>query len=90
MSVIAYGSYADGSHNADSDFDALVITESHEVFHDVSFVEGIQLDVFVGMSRRAAENFQAVGQQPVPAEKPFRVPPLGPQDLRRGWGDYDV
>ena len=47
LSVIAYGSYADGSHNADSDFDALVITESHEVFHDVSFVEGIQLDVFV-------------------------------------------
>lgn len=46
-SIILYGSYADGSHTADSDFDALVISESHEEFHDVSIVSGTQLDVFV-------------------------------------------
>lgn len=47
LSVIVYGSYADGSQNENSDFDALVISEKHRKFHDVSFVEGIQLDVFV-------------------------------------------
>lgn len=47
LSVIVYGSYADGSHNQNSDFDALVISENHQKFHDISFVNGIQLDVFV-------------------------------------------
>ncbi|MCI6064636.1 hypothetical protein MR818_04525 [bacterium] len=30
-----------------SDFDSLVISYDHEQFHDTSFVNGIQLDVFV-------------------------------------------
>ena len=47
LSIIVYGSYADGSNNAHSDFDALVITKDHENFHDVSFIEKTQLDVFV-------------------------------------------
>ena len=47
LSVIVYGSYADGSRNAGSDFDALVITEGGERTHDVSFVGNVQLDVFV-------------------------------------------
>ena len=47
LSILVYGSFADGSHSANSDFDALVISESHPPFHDVSFVNGIQLDVFV-------------------------------------------
>lgn len=47
LSVILYGSYADGTNNLNSDFDALVISDSHEVFHDTSFVNEIQLDVFV-------------------------------------------
>jgi len=47
LSIIVYGSYADGSNNENSDFDALVISRQHEKFHDVSFVNGIQLDVFV-------------------------------------------
>lgn len=46
-SVIVYGSYADGSNNEHSDFDALVISDKHQKYHDVSFVEGVQLDVFV-------------------------------------------
>ena len=41
LSIILYGSYAN------SDFDALVISYDHEQFHDTSFVNDIQLDVFV-------------------------------------------
>lgn len=47
LAIMVYGSYADGSQNENSDFDALVISKNHEKFHDVSFVDGIQLDVFV-------------------------------------------
>ncbi len=47
ISIIVYGSYADGSHNANSDFDALVISKQHENYHDISVVGGIRLDIFV-------------------------------------------
>lgn len=48
LAVILYGSYADGSNNEGSDFDAMVITtEDCPETHDVGFVNGIQLDVFV-------------------------------------------
>lgn len=47
ISIIVYGSYADGTNNLNSDFDALVISSGHKEFHDTSFVNGIQLDVFV-------------------------------------------
>lgn len=47
LSIILYGSYADGTNNSNSDFDALVITSEHELFHDTSIVNGIPLDVFV-------------------------------------------
>lgn len=47
LSIIVYGSYADGSNNAHSDFDALVVSKNHKEFHDVSFVGETQLDVFV-------------------------------------------
>lgn len=47
LSVILYGSYADGTNDPTSDFDALVITADHERFHDTSLVDGIPLDVFV-------------------------------------------
>lgn len=46
-SIIVYGSYADGSHNQGSDFDALVISPHADQSRDVSFVDGTQLDVFV-------------------------------------------
>lgn len=46
-SIIVYGSYADGSHNLGSDFDALLISPHADQSRDVSFVDGIQLDVFV-------------------------------------------
>ncbi len=47
LSIILYGSYADGSNGPGSDFDALVISADHVKFHDTSFVDGIQLDVFI-------------------------------------------
>lgn len=45
--LILYGSYADGSSNANSDLDALLFADVTEEIHDVSVVDGIQLDVFV-------------------------------------------
>ena len=47
LSIILYGSYANGTNNLNSDFDALVISSCHEQCHDTSFADGIQLDVFV-------------------------------------------
>ena len=47
LSIILYGSYANRTNNLNSDFDALVISRYHEKFHDTSFINGIQLDVFV-------------------------------------------
>ena len=47
LSIILYGSYASGTNNLNSDFDALVISSDHEQYHDTSFVNGVQLDVFV-------------------------------------------
>ena len=44
--VILYGSYADGTAGEDSDFDALVLAD-HEMYHDVSVVDDVQLDVWV-------------------------------------------
>lgn len=47
ISIILYGSYANGTNNLNSDFDSLVISYDHEQFHDTSFVDDIQLDIFV-------------------------------------------
>ena len=45
-SIIAYGSWADGSANENSDFDALVIAGRKKA-HDSSVIAGTVLDVFV-------------------------------------------
>lgn len=45
--IILYGSYADGSHNKNSDFDALIITDKQCIGHDDNSVEGVLLDVFI-------------------------------------------
>lgn len=47
LTVILYGSYANGTNDADSDFDALVIARDCEQAHDTSFVDNIPLDVFI-------------------------------------------
>ena len=38
LSIILYGSYANGTNNLNSDFDALVISYDHEQFHDLSLI----------------------------------------------------
>lgn len=47
LTIITYGSYVDGSNNPDSDFDSLLIIEEGKRQHDVTVVDGIQLDVFI-------------------------------------------
>ena len=52
--IITYGSFADGSANENSDFDALLIA-GHEKTHDASVIGNTVLDVFV----YPPETFQA-------------------------------
>lgn len=44
--ILVYGSFRDGSHNQNSDFDALVLTAQGQG-HDASTVGGVTLDVFL-------------------------------------------
>ena len=45
--ILVYGSFADETNNEASDFDALIISDYSDTKHDVSYIEGTQLDVFV-------------------------------------------
>ena len=45
--IIAYGSFANGMEDKNSDFDALLITDCPAVIHDGTVVDGTELDVFV-------------------------------------------
>ena len=56
--IIIYGSYADGSNNAHSDFDALIISNNQIKIHDTSFIDNVQLDVFVYPSSYFTENIE--------------------------------
>lgn len=47
LSLILYGSYADGTAAPDSDFDALAIVEAGEYHHDTIRVGDVILDLFV-------------------------------------------
>lgn len=47
LTIIVYGSHADGTNGPGSDFDALVISAGHGQCHDTSIVDGVPLDVFV-------------------------------------------
>ncbi len=47
VAIIVYGSFADGTSNLFSDFDALLITRDGERRHDSRFVDCTQLDVFI-------------------------------------------
>lgn len=53
--IITYGSYADGTANANSDFDALIIANS-SITHDESSVAGVTLDVFIYSPEIDSEN----------------------------------
>ena len=45
--LIVYGSYADGSNNENSDFDAMIIVDNPPKAHDSSIVCGVMLDLFI-------------------------------------------
>lgn len=47
LTVIVYGSYADGTQNAHSDFDGIAVREAGPPCHDTGFVNGVPLDLFV-------------------------------------------
>ncbi len=47
IAIIVYGSYHDNTNTFRSDFDALVITNSGRLYHDVSCVDHVKLDVFI-------------------------------------------
>lgn len=47
LAIIVYGSYADGTNNQNSDYDALLIVSDGEKQHDSSVVDSTVLDVFI-------------------------------------------
>lgn len=46
VGMILYGSYADGTFDGQSDFDALLILRDGQRHHDTGLVRGVRLDVF--------------------------------------------
>ena len=60
--VIVYGSFADGSANLNSDFDALIIA-GKEKTHDSSIVDGVVLE------GHSAVNESALTGESIPADK---------------------
>ncbi len=59
LSVIVYGSYADGSNGEHSDFDALVIAKDGDALHNTEIVDNIQMDVWVYPVRKFKTDFDA-------------------------------
>lgn len=55
--LIVYGSYADGSENEGSDFDALALTRRAGAGHDGSVVDGVRLDLFLYPPEHFAGDF---------------------------------
>ena len=56
LGIAVYGSFADGSNNQNSDFDALLLLPDGETGHDDSVLFGTELDVWLyrrGAFRRA-------------------------------------
>ncbi|CAK7054371.1 nucleotidyltransferase domain-containing protein [Tissierella sp.] len=45
--IMVYGSFADGSNNTHSDYDALVISDTIVEQHDGHIIDNIELDVFI-------------------------------------------
>ena len=47
LSILLYGSYADGTNDESSDFDCMIIVREKTKNHDDSFIDGVQLDCFI-------------------------------------------
>ena len=67
-SIIVYGSFADGSANLNSDFDALIIA-GKEKLHDSSFVDGVVLDVFAYPPDQFLNVLDYIGRIPLKTEE---------------------
>lgn len=55
--MIVYGSFANGTNNLNSDFDAMLICDETETEHDNSIVDGTELDVFLYPKSVSEENY---------------------------------
>ena len=47
LSILLYGSYADGTNDESSDFDCMIIVPEKDKNHDDSVIGGVQLDCFI-------------------------------------------
>ena len=47
VSILVYGSFADGTNDETSDFDCMLIVSEKERNHDDAIINGIQLDCFI-------------------------------------------
>lgn len=47
VSILLYGSYANGMNDESSDFDCMIIVDKKEKNHDDSIIGGVQLDCFI-------------------------------------------
>lgn len=47
IGILVYGSFANGTNLAHSDFDVMLLYHGDEVLHDDCIIEGVQLDAFV-------------------------------------------
>lgn len=47
ISILLYGSYADGTNDPTSDFDCMLIVSKKDKSHDDTIIHGIQLDCFL-------------------------------------------
>lgn len=47
LAIVVYGSFASGTNDSSSDFDAVVITKDTERMYDGSLIHGITLDVYI-------------------------------------------
>jgi len=61
LALIVYGSFADGSNNANSDFDVLVITSDAKKQHDHSIIHGTELDVFIYSAEKFSKPYNPDG-----------------------------
>ncbi len=88
LSIIVYGSYADGSNSKNSDFDALVITSGGERVHDTSVVARVKLDAFIYplAEVQKADNYEEFIQI-FDGQVIFDTDGIG-EKLRRGAFDY--
>lgn len=47
ISILLYGSYADGTNDETSDFDCMLIVPKKDKNHDDAVIDGVQLDCFI-------------------------------------------